>query len=124
MPALHIRDISDTLMKRLKSDAALNGITLREHVINQLGGQKTKDRVSEDLPRPAQVPVVKRGASRSERVSASSDRVDLDATSSKDTAIGKVSLPTRQVPRCEHGTEKGYHCWQCGGLAKVAAKHE
>ncbi len=70
MPALHIRDISDTLMRRLKSDAALNGITLMEHVINQLGGEKTKDRVSEDLPRPAQVPVVTRDASRSERVPA------------------------------------------------------
>jgi len=68
MPALHIRDISDTLMKRLKSDAALNGITLREHVIHQLGCEKTKDRVSGDLPRAAQVPVVKQSTRGSERI--------------------------------------------------------
>src|SRR5258708_4789109 len=99
MPALHIRDISDTLMKRLKSDAALNGITLREHVINQLGGQKTADRPVEGLPRAEELHVGRRRASRSERVSAS-------------------------CPTCEHGTAKGNRCWQCGGLAKVQKEAE
>lgn len=22
--------------------------------------------------------------------------------------------------KCKHGTEKGYRCWQCGGMAKVS----
>jgi hypothetical protein len=25
-------------------------------------------------------------------------------------------------PVCAHGTEKGYNCWQCGGLAKIWPK--
>jgi hypothetical protein len=25
----------------------------------------------------------------------------------------------REIKTCEHGKSKGYHCWQCGGLAKV-----
>jgi hypothetical protein len=42
MPALHIRDISDTLLKRLKSEAALSGMTLREYVIRQLDGAEPR----------------------------------------------------------------------------------
>ena len=38
MAALHIRDISDKLMKRLKTEAAMNGVTLREWVVKQLEG--------------------------------------------------------------------------------------
>lgn len=40
MAALHIRDISDRLMKRLKVEAAKNGETLREYVIGELGGDE------------------------------------------------------------------------------------
>lgn len=35
---MNIRNIGDTLLKRLKSEAALAGISLREHVIAKLGG--------------------------------------------------------------------------------------
>ena len=31
-----------------------------------------------------------------------------------------VKDPTRQKAKtCSHGKTKGFHCWQCGGLAKV-----
>lgn len=56
---------------------------------------KNEDLRSADLPRSEEVPVPKqRGAGRSERIRA-------------------------PVPSCEHGTEKGYRCWQCGGMAKI-----
>lgn len=29
--------------------------------------------------------------------------------------------PSKKVKVCAHGTEKGYNCWQCGGIAKVNA---
>lgn len=29
-----------------------------------------------------------------------------------------VEEPT-QKKGCQHGKEKGYHCWQCGGLAQA-----
>jgi|SRR6266550_543985 len=97
MPALHIRDVDEKLVQRLKADAALNGITLREHVIERLGGEKVADRRAKDVPRSEGIPVPKRGTGRSERVSAS-------------------------IAHCEHGVEKGWHCWQCGGLAKAGEK--
>jgi len=39
----------------------------------------------------------------------------------------KLKLPSSVViekevklgPRCDHGVAKGYHCWQCGGLAVI-----
>lgn len=68
MPALHIRDVEEKLVQRLKAEAALGGVTLREYVIGRLGGQKTEDRGSGDMPRPAEVPVAKRSACRPERV--------------------------------------------------------
>ena len=27
----------------------------------------------------------------------------------------------KAVKKCVHGTEKGYNCWQCGGLAVINA---
>jgi hypothetical protein len=38
------------------------------------------------------------------------------------TVLEKESKPVKQlksVKTCEHGKAQGYHCWQCGGLAKV-----
>ena len=29
--------------------------------------------------------------------------------------------PRKAVKKCVHGTEKGYNCWQCGGLAVINA---
>jgi hypothetical protein len=52
MAALHIRDISDILMKRLKTEAVQAGKTLREHVIDRLENGKTEDRRVEAV-RPA-----------------------------------------------------------------------
>lgn len=29
------------------------------------------------------------------------------------------AAPTKKLKTCGHGTKKGYHCWQCGGLAQA-----
>jgi hypothetical protein len=71
MPALHIRDVDEKLMQRLKADAALSGITLREHVIKQLGGERIGNHRTEDVPGPEEVPGGKGGAGGLEGVSAS-----------------------------------------------------
>jgi hypothetical protein len=89
MPSLNIRNIGNELVKRLKSEAALAGVTLREYVIGKLENDRAVD-----VPRAAEVPARKRGAGTSERVS-------------------------KPSPTCPHGKEKGYHCGLCGGLAKV-----
>jgi hypothetical protein len=63
----------------------------RERILSE----RNQDHRSNDVPRSPEVPVVQRSVGAPERHSAS----------------GKT---------CEHGTAKGYRCWQCGGLAKVA----
>ena len=70
MPALHIRDVDEKLVQRLKADAALSGITLREHVINQLGGKRIANHQPADVPRNKRVPVAKRSAPESQGISA------------------------------------------------------
>lgn len=55
MPALHIRDMSDSLYRKLKSDAALRGMTLREYVLLKLGEETRVEasRIPDVLPKPA-----------------------------------------------------------------------
>jgi hypothetical protein len=31
-----------------------------------------------------------------------------------------ASKHSRNAKACIHGTSKGYNCWQCGGMAKIA----
>jgi hypothetical protein len=33
--------------------------------------------------------------------------------------IKEAVKPVKKVKTCAHGKEKGYHCWQCRGLANV-----
>lgn len=72
MATLHIRDISDKLMQRLKSDAALNGQTLREYVVMQLGGEGGGgNHRAEGAARAGKVSHSERGAGASRGASAS-----------------------------------------------------
>ena len=34
-------------------------------------------------------------------------------------AVEGREVPKKLVKACEHGVDKGYRCWQCGGLAKI-----
>lgn len=71
MADLHIRAISDTLLKRLKVGAAEKGLTLKAHVLELLEANgKAEDHRAPDVPGAEAVPVVKRSAGRSKRVSA------------------------------------------------------
>lgn len=65
---------------------------------------------------------------RSQRDRLATDEVGLTpATGFCDTAshyapkpeISEKTKSKREVKKCQHGTEKGYNCWQCGGIAKV-----
>ena len=39
----------------------------------------------------------------------------------KESAVADkpASARTPQQKSCEHGVQRGYRCWQCGGLAKI-----
>jgi hypothetical protein len=101
MPSLNIRNISDTLMKRLKSESALAGVTLREYVIGKLG----------ENGRPCN--------NHRAVVPESGGEVRRDEGRQPDAAGGVEKRPVRAGKHCPHGKEKGYHCGMCGGLAKV-----
>ncbi len=44
------------------------------------------------------------------------------AVRARDAKPGKGSGEVASFKTCEHGTKKGYRCWQCGGLAKVGGQ--
>jgi hypothetical protein len=48
--------------------------------------------------------------------------LDQRSASAPERAAGDTREP-EAIPRskntCVHGKRKGFHCWQCGGLAKV-----
>jgi hypothetical protein len=33
--------------------------------------------------------------------------------------IDRTEQPVKKQKGCKHGTKTGYHCWQCGGVAKT-----
>ena len=33
--------------------------------------------------------------------------------------LTKVERAIKKGPTCEHGVHKGYHCWQCKGMAVI-----
>jgi len=56
------------------------------------------------LPRPEPVRVARRRASAIERLPELAEAPAVEADGQK---------------RCKHGTPKGWHCWQCGGMAII-----
>lgn len=88
MPSLNIRNMSDTLMKRLKSEAALAGKTMREYVIGKL--ESTNGGGIPNVPRADTVPAA-RGRKPSPR-----------------EPVASVT-----VGECEHGTPVGKWCGFC-----------
>lgn len=85
MGALNIRNVSEELIKRLKANAAMNGQTLREYVLMQLGGGE---------PRRA-------GLDES-----SADRVRLGKVQRTDHLSAEMPTPpaksVRECANCEH----------------------
>jgi hypothetical protein len=61
-----------------------------------------------ELQRATEVPVARRRASVLERLPALAETPTVEA----DERVRKGKF-------CKHGTEKGYRCWQCGGLAII-----
>lgn len=66
--------------------------------------RRNGDRPAKAVREVARVPVARRGANTTKPIARPLARVESAAKSSK---------------TCKHGTEKGYHCWQCGGLAVI-----
>lgn len=123
MAALHIRDIDDTLVKKLKLEAAILGVTMKEYVTDRLwNGGDTLREVAEE-----------REAIGVGKVQAKSERdgvlpvrgegeVRVEERGS-DAAVGvKVRVPAKDrkhtedgLPRCKHGTKVGEYCGFCFG---------
>ena len=94
MAALNIRNIGNTLVQRLKSEAALSGKTLREYVIEKL---ESRDSGIPDVQPSIEVPAAQR------RESAPARRVH------------RAVVEPASGPRCKHGTALGGYCGFCFG---------
>lgn len=118
MPTLYIRDVSETLYRKLKSEAILRGLTLREYVILQLGEETHAEasRIPDVQPEPAI-----RADARRESVPSVPTTPSWSVAKRLQTQIPGLK-PASELPSkrtCAHGMSKGYHCWQCRGIAKV-----
>ena len=51
-----------------------------------------------------------------DKLASDSPKEEVRASVEKVAALSKTKKPVRT---CTHGVEKGYHCWQCRGLANV-----
>ena len=136
MATLVIRRIEETLLKKVRHEAVDRGISLRELVIEKLGGAHGEGADSGAVESKRGAAVGTRGRRKAEvagrgaepdRVESTARRVGvrLDAVSEGGGGTGKVSVetaapaPKKLVKTCPHGTEKGWKCGLCGGLAKV-----
>ena len=86
MAVLNVRNVPDALMRTLKSRAAENGVTLREYVLMQLGGDASEGRTDKST---ARLRAEGGGRIRQENT----PRVDSVSAGGQDS-LGKVSLPT------------------------------
>lgn len=108
MAALNIRNVGEDLIKRLKADAALNGMTLRDYVLMQLDGAER----------------IKSGRGSAKSVANPSNESQAVAGKPANPADhSSAEMPTAPISKisktCKHGTAKGWNCWQCGGIANV-----
>jgi len=71
---------------------------------------KSEEHPVKAVRKRTRVPVVKRSADASGVVLGSTGHLDREAITPAHSKAAKT---------CKHGTEKGYHCWKCGGLAVI-----
>lgn len=128
MAVLNVRNVPDVLMQRIKSEAALSGVTLREFVVRVLSG----DRVVEAVVTDGATVGTEGVEIESERKYTSPKERDKAASAPDPKPAGRDSTPgahdpskpklprgvTRGMPKtCEHGKELGGICMRCGGEA-------
>lgn len=97
-------------MKRLSEKARSEGKTLvewaRERLLGELAGNST-------VRTEPKVRLVRR---RATPVMAHAHAIE---TAKALTDVENPESPSHHKHVCQHGTSKGYHCWQCGGLAVI-----
>lgn len=102
MGQLHIRDVDDGLLKKLRIRAIENGMTFRAYVLIQLGGDSTES---------VTAPVVRKVAavvSRSTRDSGDSDKVESPKPT--EAGLGKdPKVPVKFVEKPEPPKKRGKH---------------
>jgi plasmid stability protein len=92
MAALHIRDISDVLLKRLKVEAAEAGITLKEYVVELLDGAEPR-RAEREQANPLTPKVAGQNRGAMQPGLASAERPTAPAKSTAEIACKHGSHP-------------------------------
>lgn len=100
-------------LNRLTEKARESGQTLVEWARETLLGELEN---SAKLPRPDGVRLVRRRSVDS----CPTETIELDAVAAEGPR-GKATVERRSEKQCKHGVGKGWHCWQCGGIAVIDA---
>jgi hypothetical protein len=97
-------------LTRLTEKARSEGRTVVEWARETLLGELETD---SELPRPERVRVAERRA----------NTVGVEEVHGRGVSAAPVlaDKPTKRAKGkyCKHGTQKGYRCWQCGGMAII-----
>lgn len=98
---LYIR-IADYEKQEWERAAEADGLNLSEWIRGRCNADNVKQEAS--IPKPTDL-ATDRPATRKAVAEASTP------------CHSEVAAPVRSQKVCEHGTSRGYHCWQCRGLA-------
>jgi hypothetical protein len=96
---LNIRNVEIGLVRKLKAEAAVTGVTLRELVIGKLSPKESN------------------GRDRGVQNVSGGDPVLSDG--GRESSAGVAVAAKGGGKKCAHGKAKGDHCWQCGGKAVI-----
>jgi hypothetical protein len=122
MAVLNIREFPDELAYELKVYAAQVKKTAREVVIEAVSEKLTVE--VKETPKPAKPREVVETAiapipENTVPVWPVATDEEVIQKSIQDGWIQPAKKRRPLKPKCEHGTEKGYRCWQCGGVAQI-----
>ena len=120
-----MRGVGLEFRKMAKAAAASGGMTLgrwMELTIALGAGVSEPEKKSPETGRPTIREVVEgKAVPLLSPAEAPLNEEELVAAASN--PVEKEEKPAGRKPRvvCQHGTERGYNCWQCGGLARTGA---
>lgn len=122
VPALNIRNVSERLVKRLKLEAAILGVTLRAYVVERLenGGDALEGFGGKEV---AGSPSPKEKDEGSGGVQGVRGGAKVRAGGRREPGSGGGVAGGKGVgERCAHGTVVGEYCGYCFGVARRRVK--
>jgi len=111
-------------LNRLTDRARGEGRTVVEWVRETLLGQLDNNT---GLPWTEPVRLARRGSDAEKRISGVARKKSEEGVEEGSSSVcvaegvGDARGTKKAVSSCKHGVAKGWHCWQCGGMAVIDA---